>query len=85
MNFHQRTTQAINTLLVRHSHVFICIAMFNIICSYINANNNIIFCNVKTVVCGPYLGVCMHLLREGELWVVLACHHHLCSTQGFFV
>ena len=37
---------------------------------------------MKTVVCGPYLGVCMHLLREGELWVVLACHFHLDNTRG---
>ena len=84
MNFHQRTTQAINTLLVRHSHVFICIATYNIIC-ILMLIINITFCNVKTVVCGPYLGVCMHLLREGELWVVLACRHHLCSNQGSFV
>ena len=37
---------------------------------------------MKTVVCDPYLGVCMHLLREGELWVVVACRHRLGSTGG---
>ena len=46
--------------------------------------STIIFCNVKTKVYDFYLGVCMRLLKEGGLWVVVACHHlhHFCSSQG---
>ena len=45
----------------------------------------IIFCNMKTRVYGLYLGVCMHLLKEGEQLVVMVCHCHCYSTPGSVV
>ena len=42
----------------------------------------IIFCNMKTGVYDLYLGVCMHLLKEGERLVMVAYHCHCCSTPG---
>ena len=39
----------------------------------------IIFYNVKTRVYGLYLGVCMHLLKEGEQLVVMVYQWHYYS------
>ena len=40
---------------------------------------------MKTRVYGLYQGVCMHLLKEGARLVVVAYHHHSCSTLAFVV
>ena len=49
---------------------------------YVHIICTFIFCNVKTKECVLYLGVCMHQLKMGEQWVVMACHcHPSCSTS----
>ena len=40
------------------------------------------FCNVKTRVYGLYLGVCMHLLKDGEQLVVMVYQWHCYSNPG---
>ena len=60
--------------------MYICMSI-----NYINIKSLFIFYNVKIMECGPYLGVCMHLLMmvyEGVVWAYP--HHPSCSTVWSF-